>query len=157
MPDLDGIYRISDGTVIGRSVGGSFMTAEGAAIALTATAAALDSESRSQSEAPSGSTTDDNEPKVCPDPGPDVPHGTSPNAITYQSQVSKLPPGMAVTLNGVTFDGCRTTDGTMLEAKGTGYAQFLTSLGWPDWYKGGPEMEQQMRDQAAAAGGRTVE
>jgi hypothetical protein len=36
---------------------------------------------------------------------------------------------MAILYNGVMFDGCRTTDGTLLEAKGPGIAQHMTDDG----------------------------
>jgi hypothetical protein len=38
----------------------------------------------------------------------------------YQEQISRLPRGFEVKLNGVRFDGCREGDGTMPEAKGPG-------------------------------------
>ena len=78
------------------------------------------------------------EPQLCPDPTPDVPHGASGRAIAYQAQISAmnnpqrpLPPGLAVSLpdpttgKNVVFDDCRETDGTMIEAKGPGYADMM--------------------------------
>jgi hypothetical protein len=77
-------------------------------------------------------------PQLCPDPGPDVPHGASARAIAYQAFISALnnpqrplPPGMAVSLNDpqtgrrVVYDECREADGAMIEAKGPGYAKLL--------------------------------
>lgn len=71
-----------------------------------------------------------NEPKLCPAPTEDRPGGKTEASIEYQdftntlSNGRPLPPGYAVSLpnpsNGgnVVFDGCRESDGTMLEAKG---------------------------------------
>ena len=80
------------------------------------------------------------EPKLCPDPDRDVPHGASERAIAYQEQISRLnnpqrplPAGMAVSLENpltgknVAFDDCRESDGTMIEAKGPGYAGLVKS------------------------------
>jgi hypothetical protein len=80
-------------------------------------------------------------------------------AIAYQAQITGLPPGMAVLLNGVMFDGCRTTDGTMLEAKGPGLAQHLSSDGvWKPYVtKGKEKLDRQIRSQSVAAGDRMVE
>jgi hypothetical protein len=79
-------------------------------------------------------------PKLCPDPGPDTPHGASERAQRYQEQISALvnprrplPAGLAVRLTHpatgepVVFDECRESDGTMIEAKGPGYAKMLES------------------------------
>jgi hypothetical protein len=81
---------------------------------------------------PQTEAKDESAPNVCPEPGPDVPHGDKERARLYQAQISKLiypqrplPPGLAVTLNGVVFDECRESDGTMIEAKGPGLAQVL--------------------------------
>jgi filamentous hemagglutinin len=69
-----------------------------------------------------------------------------------------LEPGLEVKLNGIRFDGCREEDGTMLEAKGPGYATFLNGQdGWRDWFTSLQEVQDQMEDQARAAAGRVVE
>jgi hypothetical protein len=109
------------------------------------------------------------EPKLCPDPGPDVPHGASERAWAYQEQISRLnnpqrplKRGEAVSLihpstqELVVFDDCRESDGAMIEAKGPGYAglmqsDFLAEKIWrEDW-------EPQAERQIAAAGSRDVE
>jgi hypothetical protein len=85
-------------------------------------------------------TAEQDKPQLCPDPGPDAPHGASARAIAYQAFVSAfnnpqrpLPPGMAVSLvnpktgRRVIYDDCREIDGVMLEAKGPGYAKLLRS------------------------------
>jgi hypothetical protein len=84
-------------------------------------------------------------PQLCPDPGPDVPHGASARAIAYQAQISALnnperplSSGMAVSLSDpatgkrVVFDDCRESDGAMIEAKGPGYARLLRSQYFSD-------------------------
>lgn len=78
------------------------------------------------------------EPKLCPDLGPDAPHGASERAQSYQELISasnnpqgRLPAGLAVSLinpatgEPVVFDDCRESDGTMIEAKGPGFAKLL--------------------------------
>ena len=109
------------------------------------------------------------EPKLCPDPDRDVPHGASERAIAYQEQISRLnnpqrplPAGMAVSLENpltgknVAFDDCRESDGTMIEAKGPGYAGlvksgFLAEKIWnEDW-------SLQADRQLAVAGSRDIE
>ena len=109
------------------------------------------------------------EPKLCPAPSKDVGHGASERAIAYQAQISRLnnprrplPPGMAVRLNNpetgkdVVFDDCRLSDGTMIEAKGPGYADmlkdpFFSKMVMPeDW-------RDQGERQVAAAGPRDIE
>ena len=74
-------------------------------------------------------------------------------------QVVKAAMGKAVTLNGVRIDGCRTSDGTMLEAKGERYAKFIKKdgSGWQPCFKGGEDIVNQMQRQSRAAGGRLVE
>jgi hypothetical protein len=109
------------------------------------------------------------EPKLCPAPAPHRPHGASERAIAYQAQISRLnnpqrplPPGMAVSLNNpetgkdVVFDDCRESDGTMIEAKGPGYADMLR-----DPFFSQVVMPEEWADQAdrqiAAAGPRDIE
>jgi filamentous hemagglutinin len=58
----------------------------------------------------------------------------------------------------VRFDGRREADGTMLEAKGPGYASFLDGQGgWRDWFTRLERMQSQMEDQSDAAAERLVE
>ncbi len=128
----DGIFfETETGTPVARIVGGS--------IVLDAQSLASESEDeRSQAGAETNASSDIDTPQLCPDPGPDAPHGASERAIAYQAHISwlknpqrPLPPGMAVSLidpqNGrrVVYDDCRESDGTMIEAKGPGYAKLL--------------------------------
>jgi hypothetical protein len=97
-------------------------------------------DAKTQAGATSEVTSKAEEPQLCPDPGPDVPHGASARSIAYQAFISALnnpqrplPPGMAVSLinpktkRRVTYDDCREDDGTMIEAKGYGFANLLQS------------------------------
>ncbi len=62
----------------------------------------------------------DKDPRTCPDPSFEADSAErKPGQLLYQAQISGLPLGMGVKLNGVKFDGCRESDGTMLEAKTT--------------------------------------
>ncbi len=113
----DGILAATDtGLPIARMVGGSLV---------------FDADSLAGSAAGARARSEREEPKLCPDPGPDVPHGASERAIAYQEQISALnnpqrplPAGMAVSLENpltgknVAFDDCRESDGTMIEARG---------------------------------------
>lgn len=152
MPGQDGFYRDSDGTIVGRAVGNSFLLDNSGVATMNA--------SQTESRASAGTATDDasEQPKLCPDPSPDRPSGMSDRAAAYQEQITGLPRGMAVYLNGVMFDGCRTTDGTMLEAKGPGYEFAMTpDGGWKDWYEGIDDLKADLPRYSAAAGARMVE
>ncbi len=76
---------------------------------------------------------------------------TSPAApqrsLAYQEQIARLPRGFEVKLNNVRFDGCREEDGTMLEAKGPGYAnKMIGPETWQEWYTGVRPIEHQMKE-----------
>lgn len=108
-------------------------------------------------------------PKLCPDPGPDQP-GAKAKDIAYQQYVSvlvngrPLPPGLAVNLpNPLTgklihFDDCILSDGTMVDAKGTGYLKQLNdgNTRMP-WLGVEFKMVRQAGNQIAAAQGRPIE
>ena len=62
--------------------------------------------------------------------------------------------------NGVMFDGCRESDGTMLEAKSIGYLKFMVGVdAWEPFYTGADKIMKQAYAQwlAAGAAGRQVE
>jgi hypothetical protein len=111
------------GTIFGRALGNSFMLDNAGVASMNA--------ALSDSRAGTTATTDDasNQPKLCPDPSPDVPGNKSDRSMACQTQISGLPPGMAILYNGTYFDGCRTTDGTLPEAKGPGYDWALSDDG----------------------------
>lgn len=120
-----------------------------------------------QADTEAESRTD--QPQLCPDPGPDAPHGASPSAKAYQAQISllnnplrPLAPGLAVSLinpqtgKRVVYDDCRESDGTMIEAKGPGFARMLRSAYFSERVLPA-RRERQARRQLAASGGREVE
>ena len=134
----DGVLReIATGTPIARAIGGSIVFDT----ATLASVTAREESSRTSDTAVSAAAAQaKQDPDVCPDPGPDVPHGASERAQRYQELISALnnpqrplPAGLAVSLiNPVTglpvfFDDCRESDGTMIEAKGPGYAERLAN------------------------------
>ena len=154
MHGRDGFYRDQDGTIIGRAVGNSFMLDNDGVAAMSA------AQSETSDRTSSSTATDDasDQPRLCPDPSPDRPGDKRDRNIAYERQISGLPPGMAIYFNGVHFDGCRTTDGTLLEAKGPGYDGALDEDGqWEPWYKGKEKLEEQIERQSRAAGTRLVE
>lgn len=106
----------------------------------------------------SGTPSQDNRPRFCPPISRDWPNNDDDDWQDYQQQVTGLPRGWAVELNGVRFDGCDETRRVMLEAKAR-YQQFLRKgqFGWQRWYQGGKAMIEKMRRQLAAADGRTIE
>jgi hypothetical protein len=163
----DGIFFDTEtGIPVARNVGGSLVF-DAASLADVAE----DKRARSQADAAvrAGAEARTDSPQLCPDPGPDVPHGASPRAIAYQAQISALnnperplPPGVAVSLSDpasgkpVVFDDCRESDGTMIEAKGPGYAKLLQSR-----YFSEEVLPYRWRTQAAkqisASGGRGLD
>jgi hypothetical protein len=152
MPDQDGLYRDESGAIVGRAVGNSFILDNAGVSAMNA----AQSDSRTSSAAATDDASD--QPKLCPDPSPDVPGNKSNRSIAYQTQISGLPPGMAILYNGTFFDGCLTTDGTLLEAKGPGYDWALNDDGeWKPWYEGKQDLSDQLKRQSEAAGNRLVE
>ena len=129
----------------------------------------FDADSLPDAKAEAEARSERDEPKLCPDPDSDVPHGASERAIAYQEQISvlnnpqrPLPAGIAVSLENpltgknVAFDDCRESDGTMIEAKGPGYAGLMKSDFLADkiWNEG---WSLQADRQLAAAGSRDIE
>jgi hypothetical protein len=154
-------YETKTGTPVARMVGQS----------LVFDAQSLDDDeedAKTQSGTINAVTSKAEKPQLCPDPGPDVPHGASARSIAYQAYISwlnnpqrPLPPGMAVSLvnpetkRRVTYDDCREDDGTMIEAKGYGFASLLQSS-YLEKRLTSRWLGQAMR-QVAASGGREIE
>ncbi|MHC2432850.1 Tox-REase-5 domain-containing protein [Bradyrhizobium sp. USDA 4451] len=88
----------------------------------------------------------------CP-PSTPVSESMSARAAAYQKQITGLDLGSAVVLNNDKFDGCRQSDGTMLEAKGPGYAQFIVASAdaVQSWYQGGTSILEWTERQAETA------
>jgi hypothetical protein len=131
-------------------------------------APAESSNAAGQVSSPAQAATEENSPKLCPDPKPDVPHGASDRATEYQAPISRLnnpqeplPSGVAVSLiNPVTGepgsnDDCRERDGTMIEAKGPRYAKLLEHDAPSENVRA--EWIDQATDQVQASSGRRIE
>ena len=157
MPGSDGLYHGTDGSTFGRMVNGTMVLDPAVLPGIDAspdTAATSDADAGAQATR----DTSSDQPKLCPDPTADRPGGKSDRAQAYQEQITGLPPGLAVALNGVVFDGCRESDGTMLEAKGPGYAWAMTGPdAWMNNYTGVEGIMDQAGQQSTAAAGRAIE
>jgi hypothetical protein len=147
----DGLYRDAEGNIVGRYLSGSgFIIDVGALPGYRMVSGS--------NAAPNGQPQQQNQPQLCPDDNKEDITGRSERAIAYQQQITKLRRGLEVTLNGVRFDGCREEDGTMLEAKGPGFADKMDGPDdWKGWFTGIAGLEDQMMRQNDAAAGRTVE
>lgn len=150
--DAEGVFRDDDGHALGRRLDGSII---------------VDPDALPQSDAQNDK--DDNEPKLSPAPTQDR-AGPKEKDIAYQAYISSLinpeaplPPGFAVKLlNPVTgkdvyFDDCRRSDGTMVDAKGTGYLDMLRKSTVFPWQGVEDKMLAQAKKQLQAAGGRPIE
>jgi len=145
----DGLFHDAAGDVIGRGLGSTALVDPDALPAPTG---------RADAEAQTAAQTAQDRPQLCPAETPENIAGRSARAIAYQSQITGLAPGLEVKLNDVRFDGCREADGTMLEAKGPGYANKMDGpQDWKYWFIGAEDIEDQMQAQSGAAVGRIVE
>jgi hypothetical protein len=128
-PDEDGFYHDGDGYIIGQRVGTGILF-DNEALADFAVKAGLAPDpaggepSRDPPPVASGDQQDD-----CPAPTPENIKGRSKRSLAYQSQITGLPPGLDVNLNGVRFDGCDDATARMIEAKGLGMEWMLK---WPE-------------------------
>jgi hypothetical protein len=154
-PDSAGLYRDSTGRVFGQHVGTGVVFSLDS---LPLFGEPSDGEPKVSPDPTShiDSVPSSGDPKLCPDPSPENINGRDPDVVRYQSQVTGLPPGQIVSLNGVDFDGCIKENGNMQDAK---HGQ--------DWLMAVPEKYRsslnqytktmdQARSQAAAAGERRV-
>ena len=145
----DGRFYDADGRVIGRSLGSTVLVDPEALPAPLGLSGA---------EARVASASERDQPKLCPNRSKENIAGRSKRSLAYQEQISQLPRGFEVKLNGVRFDGCREEDGTMLEAKGPGYADKMVGPEtWQEWYTGVRSIKAQMKSQAKASVDRNVE
>lgn len=131
-----GVYRDETGAPIARAVGGSVVIDPDAVRAAIAAQDAKDDEDADQmagANARAQAETQREEPKLCPDPGPENITGRKEFDIQYQQYVRSivnpqrqppLPPGLTFGLTDPTtgklvrYDDCRESDGAMIEAKG---------------------------------------
>lgn len=161
----DGIFfEVKTGAPVARNVSGSVVFDPAL---LADVAEETPARTRAATEIDAESRTD--QPQLCPDPGPDVPHGASDRAIAYQALISALnnpqrplPPGLAVSLPDprtgrmVAFDACRESDGAMIEAKGPRYAEMLQKSPFFEEVFSA-EWRDQATKQVAASGRRDIE
>lgn len=81
----------------------------------------------------------------------------SNRATNYEQQVTGKPLGTSYVVNGYKFDGVR-DDGTLIEAKGPGYAQFVGDNGdFKPFFNGAQQLVDQAINQLSAAEGADVE
>jgi Restriction endonuclease fold toxin 5 len=154
-----GVFRDSNGNIVGRDLGGSVVIDPDTIPGYNSRPAA-GSSSRAGARARSDAAVDRDQPKLCPDPGLDSPGWItrSERALPYQEQITGLPRGFAVDFNGVSFDGCRERDGTLVEAKGLGFEWAMTQSGqWRVEYQGVDGIMEQADRQSKAARNRRIE
>jgi hypothetical protein len=108
----------------------------------------------------SPSSPEPNKPD-CP-PGEDCPVGKwervnesmSERASAYQEQITGRS-GESYVVDGVKFDGIR--DGTLLDAKGPGYARFVKNGQFRNWYSGKDKLLDQAARQVEVAKGNPIQ
>lgn len=146
-PDQDGYYLTPDGATIGRALdNGVYLSV-----------ASIKIEKRAKARTQAAALTRDDRVRFCPDPSLDAPSDMSARSLSYQHYITDLPPGLAVMLNGVIFDGCSEPRRRMLEAKGRGFAWALDGADFFEWFRGRERAIDQMMRQSIAAKGRIVE
>jgi len=82
-----------------------------------------------------------------------VSEAMSARAAAYQAQITGRA-GQAYVVNGVRFDGL--VNGVLVDAKGPGYANFVTNGVFRDWFTGEKALLDQARQQIAAAHGAPI-
>lgn len=162
-----GLYRDETGRPIARTVGGSVIIDPDALH--TAVKAKESDETSVKTGAEASTEAKREEPKLCPDPGPDKAGGRKEFDIQYEQFIRSivnpqrqppLPVGLAFSLPNpstgetVVYDDCRESDGAMIEAKGH-YAEMMETK----W--GRDKLEADWTDQATrqvkASAGRQIE
>jgi Restriction endonuclease fold toxin 5 len=78
----------------------------------------------------------------------------SDRSAAYQEQISGRPATWAYRVDGVDFDGY--TDGTLIEAKGRGYATFIRNGEFPRFFEVRHRAERQSINQRDAARGLPI-
>jgi hypothetical protein len=144
----DNLVRDSKGNIFARIVGGP------RGETLVADLGALDRAARALGgdKTSANGASEDNQPKLCPDPTEEPMTTASANSIAYQEYVSNLEYGLAIRIGGVFFDGCDPTTGDLLEAKAR-YDNLIDSSGNAlKWNAVDKELLEQMQRQNTAAG-----
>jgi hypothetical protein len=164
------VYRDETGVPVARAVGGSVIIDPDAVRAAIAAQDAKDDEDADQMAGVTAKTDAKiEEPKLCPDPGPENVTGRKAFDVQYEQYVRSivnpqrqppLPAGLAFSLTDpatgrpVVFDDCRESDGAMIEAKGhyedVRQDDFISDSIDDKWVK-------QATRQIDASGGRDIE
>ena len=74
----------------------------------------------------------------------------SPRAAAYQAQITGRNIGDVYLVDGVKFDGYK--GGTLVDAKGPGYAKFVKDGGFRSWFSGASDLVDQAERQLSVAG-----
>jgi hypothetical protein len=155
LPDAQGYYHDSDGYIIGQNVGTGVLFDNDALTELAAKPAKAKVPNTDFAPLPGISANADyGTPKVCPPPTPEDITKRSARSLAYQSQITGLPIGWDVLLNGVRFDGCDNVTQRMQEANGL-MGDYLLMLNDDQLRKSEfyyTVMDQAMRQNIASAG-----
>lgn len=152
----DGSFVNADGDALARDMGRGVFIDGNAVRALDLRTATRGHAKQTTNDNNARTVANDNV-QFCPDVGPDADSNNRIRWRMYQYQISGLKSGLAVTLNGVRFDGCSEDRKVMLEAKGDNYAWAIRGDDFFPKYKGRAGIVAQMLSQSSAARGRTIE
>lgn len=78
----------------------------------------------------------------------------SSRAAAYQARITGRSAGSVYNVNGVKFDGF--ANGVLQEAKGPGYARFVSNGQFRPWFSGADSLASQAQRQIGAAGGTPI-
>ena len=128
----------------GRNVGGNIIL-EPEALPVPAAGAHSGADLHAGVQPLSESEADQDKPKLCPDSSKETGSAKwSKEAREDQALIAGLPLGYGVEFDGVGFDGCGESDGTMLEAKSIHYQKFMVGdAEWGLFYTGADKIKNQ--------------
>ncbi len=86
----DGVFRDETGAPSARAVGGNVVIDPDAVRAAATPKEKEEDAAGHKTSAEAQTETKREEPKLCPDPGPDTPHGASNNAKAYEADIHNL-------------------------------------------------------------------
>ena len=166
----DGVFRDETGAPVARAAGSSVVIDPDAVSAAAAAKEKQKGDAGANVSAGAQTQTKREEPKLCPEPVPDTPHGASETAAEYERVIhnlvnpqNPLPQGFGVTLfnpitgRNVFFDDCIQATGVMVEAKGPGYADLLSkSFHQQEDIGASAKLLEQAGRQVQAAGARPI-
>jgi len=165
----DGVFRGGTGAPIARAAGGSVVIDPDAVRAAAAAKEKQKDDAGTNVSTGAQTQTKREEPKLCPDPGPENINGRKAFDVQYEQYVRSivnpqrqppLPAGLAFSLTDpatgepVRYDDCRESDGAMIEAKGhyedARQDNFISARIDQQWVR-------QATRQVDASGGRDIE